>query len=382
MSKVLEKTKIRNQKMAQDYLNGMKDIDVAKKYNLSIYTVKPILKEMGVYSYENIPWTNEEVNILKENYETMEWNKLLDLLPGRNKGQITTKASDLKIKRICHFWSEEDIQMLKVEYQNGKSVKDIEKDFNYRFSENAILSKARQLKIKKREFWTEAEIEVVKNNYSTKTMKEMCALLPNRSMEGIKQIARKNNLLSKYYLENQYTEDEENFIKKNYKYMTDQEISSCIGRTERSVKAKRENMGYLKSEYIPLTNIKQVKLKSYIRKHNHEWRKDSVKKCNSKCVITGEDFKDVHHLHSFDLILNEFLEEENLIDVDFNEYTEKELQNLAEKFYIKQSSYPLGVCLSKKIHLKFHSIYGYGKNTVEQFNEFQSKILSGEIKIA
>lgn len=377
-----ERINNRNERMINDYVNGMTDEEISKKYKRALNTVKPILKQAGVYRYEVHTWTDNEIEILKENYSALPWEELFLLLPNIDKEALIKKASDLKIKRECYFWSEEEIEILKDGYAKGKKIKEIEKDLNYEHSEAAILGKARKLKIKKRSFWTDDEIEILKQNYSIKSMEEMCTFLPGRTKNSIKEMAKKFNLLSLHYLSNLYSEVEEDFIRKNYSYMTDKEISECIGRTERSVKAKRESLGLLKSNYVPLTDFRHEKLKTYIRKHNYQWRKDSIKNCNSKCVISGEPFKDVHHLYSFDLILDEFLKEENLTEVNFNEYTEKDLQDIAEKFYIKQNTYPLGVCLSKKLHMKFHSIYGYGKNTISQFNDFQNRVLTGEIKIA
>ncbi|WP_270386715.1 hypothetical protein [Blautia hansenii] len=372
----------RNECMINDYIGGMTDVEIAKKYKKSINTVKPILKQAGVYRYEVHKWTEQEIKILKNNYASMPWEELFLLLPNITKEDLISKASDLKIKRECYYWTEKEIEILKNGYAEGKSVKEIEKMLNHKHSESAILGKARKMKFKKRSFWTDAEIDILRQNYSVKPMDEICALLPGRTKNSIQGMAKKYNLLSMYYLSNPYTEDEEQFIRKNYLYMTDKEISECIGRTERSVKAKRENMNLSKTNNIPLTDMRHIKLKSFIRKHNYQWRKESVKNCNSKCVITGNDFTDVHHIYSFDLIFNEFLENEGLKEECFDNYSEEQLKALANKFYEVQMQYPLGVCLTKQLHIKFHSIYGYGQNTTSQFQEFVNRISLGEIKVA
>lgn len=372
----------RNECMINDYIGGMTDVEIAKKYKKSINTVKPILKQAGVYRYEVHKWTEQEIEILKSNYASMPWEELFLLLPNITKEDLISKASDLKIKRECYYWTEKEIEILKNEYAEGKSAKEIEKMLNHKHSESAILGKARKMKFKKRRFWTDDEIDILRQNYSVKPMDEICALLPGRTKNSIQGMAKKYNLLSMYYLSNPYTEDEEQFIRKNYLYMTDKEISECIGRTERSVKAKRENMNLSKTNNIPLTDMRHIKLKSFIRKHNYQWRKESVKNCNSKCVITGNDFTDVHHIYSFDLIFDEFLENEGLKEECFDNYSEEQLKALANKFYEVQMQYPLGVCLTKQLHIKFHSIYGYGQNTTSQFQEFVNRISLGEIKVA
>lgn len=44
--------------------------------------------------------------------------------------------------------------------------------------------------------------------------------------------------------------------------------------------------------------------------------------------------------------------------------------NILNVFRTIQSSYPLGVCLTKEIHTLFHNIYGYGNTTETDWNNF------------
>jgi hypothetical protein len=54
-----------------------------------------------------------------------------------------------------------------------------------------------------------------------------------------------------------------------------------------------------------------------------------------------------------------------------NQYTDIELKLIEDKCLELHSYYGLGVCLCGEEHKLFHSIYGYGKNTIEQYVEFK-----------
>lgn len=96
-----------------------------------------------------------------------------------------------------------------------------------------------------------------------------------------------------------------------------------------------------------------------------------MKKCSYRCVLSGKRFDDIHHIYGFNLILNEALEVLNLdVKDNINKYSKLELKKILLTFREIQSHHPLGVCLTKEIHMKFHEIYGYGNNTEEQWNHF------------
>lgn len=366
----------------KDYTNGMTDQEVADKYNRSIYSIRFKLKQAGVFRYTNNRWTQKEINILKEHYETTPWEDLMKLIPGRDKESIITKASDLSLKRKCYYWTEKDLNILRKGYNEGKSVKEIYKELDGKFGERSITTKAHRMGIKKREWWTEEEFQTLKENYSKVDVDEMCELLPGRSRDTIINVAAKLHLTSKYRKEKVFSAEEEEFIRLYYKEMTDEEIAQAIYRSARVVQAKRLSMGLLKccppNEYLH----NRYHLTKYIRDRNYKWRERSIEAANGKCIITGLPFQEVHHLRSFSLMLDEVLEELHLENELFEEYPEEEMIPIAEKFFEVQDSYPLGACLTRKVHLKFHNLYGYYYNTEDQFEEFIQKIKSKAILIA
>lgn len=112
--------------------------------------------------------------------------------------------------------------------------------------------------------------------------------------------------------------------------------------------------------------------RKHLREKLSQWKLDSMKNCDFCCVITGEKIFEIHHLQGFDLILIEALNNLKLTLKDkIKDYDSESLTLLESEVINLHYKYPLGVCLKKDIHTLFHKLYGYGKNTPEQFYEFK-----------
>jgi hypothetical protein len=119
----------------------------------------------------------------------------------------------------------------------------------------------------------------------------------------------------------------------------------------------------------------------FFRQLLKDWKLESAKKYNYKCAITGERFDQIHHLQPLNLIIKEALSELKLEMKDtMGEYSSDELNLLKNKLNEVHLRYPLGVPLKKSIHVLFHLMYSY-ESTPENFEEFKSRILSGNIII-
>jgi len=107
------------------------------------------------------PWTEGEIQVLKENYPTLPKKELKELL-NRTWSSILHKAIRLKIKRKKH-WTNNEIILLKKNYP-ALPKKELKQLFNK--SWNSISHKAIRLKIRKERCWTKDEINILKKNYS------------------------------------------------------------------------------------------------------------------------------------------------------------------------------------------------------------------------
>ncbi|QQP10874.1 hypothetical protein FJQ98_16645 [Lysinibacillus agricola] len=122
-------------------------------------------------------------------------------------------------------------------------------------------------------------------------------------------------------------------------------------------------------------------LKDLLRGIIADWKKESMRKSDYKCVLSGEKFDDIHHLYGFNLIVEETLSELKLSRLpQVKDYTDDELDLIKNTFSKIHDSYPLGVCLAHDVHVLYHRNYGYGSNTPEQFEEFTLRFAKGEFE--
>lgn len=119
-------------------------------------------------------------------------------------------------------------------------------------------------------------------------------------------------------------------------------------------------------------------LQKRLRDELKEWKKESMKLSNYKCVITGDKFHDIHHLYPFNKILYDTLEDLEIeIKSRYTDYTSDQIKLIKEKFNELHNSHPLGVCLRGDVHKLFHRHYG-DDFLVGAFYTFKDDFLSGK----
>ena len=128
---------------------------------------------------------------------------------------------------------------------------------------------------------------------------------------------------------------------------------------------------------IPPENINE-----FVRQHLHGWRKEVLKEANYKCCLTGKDYKLVaHHCRGFNLLMKETAEILGFkYKKSFSEYNADELDRFLSTYLELQKSYGQYVCINESVHKLFHGIYGYGNNTMEQWDEFVKRYNRGEFE--
>lgn len=139
-----------------------------------------------------------------------------------------------------------------------------------------------------------------------------------------------------------------------------------------------------KFEFIKSEEIGQVNagLNKYMRGRLNSWRNRIIKENGNKCCLTGtREQLEVHHCRSFNLIIEETIAELEIeIRERIDDYAKDELKEFEETFMRIQEGYREYVCVNSDVHHLFHKIYGFGNNTIEQWNEFENKFKAGLLK--
>ena len=107
-------------------------------------------------------WTDEEIEILKANYETLGCN--IPALKHKNLDAIRYKARRLNLKHLptqATIWTDEEIEILKAKYEEfGVNIKELKHK-----SKRTIYYKASALNLRNPFRWKKSEIEILKEKY-------------------------------------------------------------------------------------------------------------------------------------------------------------------------------------------------------------------------
>lgn len=343
--------------------NGSPSTGTIKKYLIKNGVFRP-RKFHGEYSYEDCLHIGEL-------YKADEWDEIYSEFPGITKHTVYTICSKLKIRKDEYFWSEEDTELLKTNY-NKLNQSELSELMENRHTKGQIRVKALKMGLGDLpNYWTQEEDDIMRAHYSEQTKSEMLELLPNRTWAAIIIRAGKLNLTNSVIINERYSDEQKQFIADNFGIMTDVEIAEVLGKPLCGVQEQRRRMGlyYLNKDYSNYENLQK-----FFRGHIQNWKNKSMEQCGYQCVLTGDNDFDIHHIIGFNTILKEALDEMTSLGItihtDICYYSKEELDEILLLFNRIHDKYPLGVCIRKDIHVLFHSIYGSGGNTEQQWNQF------------
>ena len=216
--------------------------------------------------------------------------------------------------------------------------------------------------------WSDEEIQILVDNYSTKPMSDVMELLPNRSQAAILRQAMVNNLKSFFYLNHIYSKEEDEYLIANYLKKSNEELGEYLNRSPNGIAQHLCVLGLHRPTAIDSYN----NLSCYVRSKLSCW-KESVRSANYyTCQLTGKRSNIiVHHIRGFNLLISETAD---VLDFpmykNISDYNQQQLDIFLETFLQIQEAYNSYICINEDVHKQFHNIYGYGYNTESQWDEF------------
>lgn len=291
----------------------------------------------------------------------------LENLPRRSKSSIASRASHLNLSKNNYFWTKQEIEILKQNYSSC-ALDELCNMLHNKYTICAIQSKAQKLGFTVSMEWKDEEINLLKDTYEKLPIDKVMEMLPGRTYDSIVNMARKLGIQSNFYLTRIYSDKDIQFLKENWEQMSDVQLAEQMNRSRGSVKNMRRNLNLLRQERD--RDLTYESLAKFFRGNIYDWKLRSMQKCNFQCIVTKSKNFEIHHLYSFHLILEEFIMKYNVDkNLDINKVERNELDKLTTLFNEFHNTFPLGVCISKELHDLFH--YRYGKNnTPDQFWEF------------
>lgn len=273
----------------------------------------------------------------------------------------------IECRNNAMWWSDDDTEILRENY--GKiSYNKMINLFSTPKTAEEIKRRAVYIGLTSSRKWSSDEIKILIDNYSDKPINEVMELLPNRTKQSILRQAYARNLKSFFYINHKYTEEEDDYLKNNYLSKTNEELGIILNRSPNGISQHLLLLGL----YRPVDINNYNTISTYIRKRIYPWRNRVLEQQNYACELTGSTNNTVvHHIHGFNLILKEAIDEINFPIYDrLDLYSKKQLDTLLYTFLSIQDDYNSYICIDEKIHKHFHTIYGYGNNTKIQWNKF------------
>lgn len=236
-------------KIKTNSIFGSKRLNVVPSEQLIIkdYTkdIVEVLKEIRESLAKR--WTEEEDNLLRQFYaehpDGIGLKKFIQSnLPDRTVPAVSNRASYLG---LCKFnakpYTEEEINLLKQYYPTEGPACYIR--FNNR-SKEGIVKKANELKIQHNRFWTDAEIEILCKYYPTEGTKVL-KRLPGKIIRQIKDAAIRYNISR---LSINWTEEEDKLLQEMYSKIKGKKIQELFpNRTFASIQARATLLGLSKN---------------------------------------------------------------------------------------------------------------------------------------
>ncbi|MCA9406571.1 MAG: hypothetical protein KC684_08535 [Candidatus Omnitrophica bacterium] len=196
-------------------------------------------------------WTNEEINYLKTCYLQENTPTIKEMARHLNRGEsaVRNKAYELKITNQ-NSWTQEELQYLRDNYESS-SWEELLKNLN-RTKATIIATANKKLKLKRHDvqggMWRDEDNEFLEEHYSIMANEDIAKKL-NRPVHQIVAVAnnrklrKDNSSFHRKETRKEWTIEEEAFLLRNFAALPVKEIAKNLKRTENSVFRKMQRHG-------------------------------------------------------------------------------------------------------------------------------------------
>lgn len=253
------------------------------------------------------------------------------------------------------------------------------------------------------EEWSDTDLELLKSIYKDYTNNEIIEkFFPNRTIRSLETISFKNGFNHK----SEETLDRGRKIgamnnpmcQKGLIFSEEHKQNISIGARKRyenpeqrelaRQNAIKRGLGVGDSNPIhlnPLYGEKNGRWKGgasalieQLRRDIIDWKKDSTEFCNYKCIFTGGRFQNIHHIISFNSLVDRALDITRLERRSkISDYSNEEYENLKTCLIELHNQTLFGACLCEELHELFHKEYTYYDSTIDDFMDFTRKVIDG-----
>lgn len=207
---------------------------IANELGRTARSVGARARMLGLYADIPKRWTKEEIDFVRKNYCTMSYDEVAQKL-GRTRKGVVKLLTNLNLRRhAIHRWTNKDKVYLRVSY--GKTSSDIITK-RLGISKTVLHQAAIRFHVSKNgsKNFTLNELEFIKNNLSLMTFTQIGQQL-GRSQHSIENVVRRQGWTGlSFRTIKPFTEDEHEYVVKNYLTMKLKEIGKHLGRTEQSI---------------------------------------------------------------------------------------------------------------------------------------------------
>lgn len=366
-------------------------------------------------------WSKEEIEKLIKNYKDMSMNQLYDLFDGkRSKNSIENKACELKLKKskgnvregfqICKKckrefpWNFKYFPVISGESNPRRICRECNpkygKFLNDDYKKRVIWSKEdEELFIKRYPHYTNEELrnlfyqdltdkQLSEKAYKLRIIKSEETYWRGREQQAPKVSEKlKGRKLSEEHKRKVSETKKRQFAEGVYTSVLKGRIVSDEERKKMSERVKGKWSGIKNPRYKnPLFGKNNGRwqggitaISTALRENIYDWKRESMELCDFKCVLSGGDFDNIHHLTPFNNIVKECINELKLdLKPNLGEYDEYTRNSLIKLIQEKHKIYGLGLCVNKDLHKLFHDLYSYSNFTVDDWKEFTNRYFRGE----